>query len=199
MIEFLVPILSIAAIAGIVLLMGKKARNAFPKGWIFGARINGFNASFGMGDRPTLTKNGFAFDFLEHGHGEVHAITRECTGLDDTVTMLWRGTDLDVLPVEEPDKMATISLYIHEKGLDWKDPDARWYSEFAFILKNGDNLSIFTMKDWRNVNGQSDNARFAQALRNVERVGLAFGSRDRRSHGVAGSGRFELLRLDGVR
>ena len=192
-------ILAAALIVGLARWASRRRARALPQGWIFGARVNGLNASMGMGERPTLTDGGFAFDFPPSGAGEVHAVTRDCIALGDPLRVSWRVTASEVTPVEQPDRPATVSIYLHEKGQDWSDPDARWYAPEAFPLIDGKHARTIPLTGWRNVNGQRDDARFARALRDIGRIGIAFGTADRRSHGVAGSGRFELLALEGMR
>ena len=188
-------LLAVACIVTLIWLHRKRVK-PLPQGWIFGARVNGRNASIGMGERPELTKDGFAFDFPDLLDGEVHAVTRECAGLTGNLRFEWFVTGGPFIAVEQPFLPATVSIYLHTAGQDWRDPNARWYAPEAFKLIEGRHSRSIPLTGWRNVDGRLDEVRFVEALRNVGRIGIAFGSRDRRSHGVAGTGRFELLALE---
>lgn len=135
-----------------------------------------------------------SFDF-----GEPHYMTKDCNGLSGSIRVKWRFAG-DVFPVEQPGAQPLVSVHFQRKGDDWtaqgKYGGYRFYSRLTFPLTGSGEATIpLTPEQWGNVWGKQDG--FAEALRNASRVGLVFGWDGGRGHGVAGSGRFELLEFDG--
>lgn len=136
-----------------------------------------------------------SFDF-----GEPHYMTKDCSGLSGSIRVKWRFTG-DVFPVEQPGAQPLLSVHFQRKGDNWtaqgKYGGYRFYSRLTFPLVAGEHEAVIALvpDEWGNVWGSQDG--FAEALRNASRVGLVFGWSGGRGHGVAGSGRFELLEFEG--
>jgi hypothetical protein len=152
-------------------------------------------------------------DFPVAGSGQVDALTTAVGPLDGArqITLRYRvdaarGTRF--VADETPDEPATVSLYFQQAGDSWSGrgrfASYRWYSPARAVvpLTPGEHaLTVQLDETWTNVNGQPNHAvpdGFAAALRDTARIGLAFGSPSRRSHGVYATGpaRFTLYSLD---
>ena len=181
--------------------------------WEIGPVVRGRNYSVGMPARPRGGPGGTVeFDFPLAGRGEVDAMTRPIGSLVQArkITMRYRieaapGTRFH--PAETPDEPATISLYFQRSGDSWsgRGPFAsyRWYvpgRAVATIAPGEHQITIAFDEVWTNVLGQPNSQwpdAYAAARREAARIGIAFGSAGRRSHGVYATGpaRFTLLAL----
>ncbi|MGB3167417.1 MAG: hypothetical protein WBA68_11650 [Alteraurantiacibacter sp.] len=180
--------------------------------WTIGPVIRGRNYSAGMPLHPTEAGRGWFFDFpgprREDGH--VHYVTRATVPLDRARGLRLRyridarpGTRF--VPQEHPDLPGTISLYIQRAGDDWNGRGAtefsRWYSPGQTVreLSAGEHeIVILFDENWRSVMGSNRRRNpdaFRDALANAATVGMTFGSRRARGHGVFATApaRFTLL------
>lgn len=185
------------------------------RAWEIGPLIRGRNYSLNMPLHPSISDDGWTFDFPgpRARDGHVHYVTRESGPLDEArgIRVRYRVTaerGTRFVPQEMPHEEATLSLYFQTYNDDWsargRHEFARWYSPSLrqFVIEPGEHeITVMFDENWRSVMG-SDQVRspgqFADALANVGRVGLTFGSRSRRGHGVFATGRasFELLAFD---
>lgn len=152
-------------------------------------------------------------DFPIAGSGQVDALTTAIRPLADArrITLRYRvaaarGTRF--VADETPNEPATVSLYFQQAGDSWSGrgrfASYRWYAPGRAVipLTAGEHsVTVRLDETWTNVNGQPNSQvpeEYAAALRNTARIGLAFGSSPRRSHGVytTGPARFTLLGLD---
>lgn len=182
--------------------------------WEIGPMVRGKNYSVGMPAHPSPGPGGsLVMDFPAAGAGEVDALTTAVGPLAGArkITLRYR---VDAAPrtrfiaVETPNEEATVSLYFQQAGDSWsargRFASFRWYVPAHAVIPLRPGLHTVTVhlnETWTNVNGHPNNAvpeGFAAALRNTARLGLAFGSSSRRSHGVYATGpaRFTLLSLD---
>ncbi len=182
--------------------------------WEIGPMVRGQNYSVGMPAHPKAGPNGsLAIDLPLAGAGQVDALTVEVGPLNGVrqITMHYR---IDAAPGtrfvadEMPSEPATVSLYFQRAGDDWSGRGRyeayRWYSPQQGVvpLTPGEHTVRVRLDEvWINVNGRpndSEGAGFAAALADTARIGVAFGSSSRRSHGVYATGpaRFTLLSLD---
>ena len=182
--------------------------------WEIGPWVRGKNYSVGMQDTPRTARNGaLVVDFPRAGRGEWDAMTTRIGSLRgvETITVRYR---VDAAPgtrfvaVETPNEPATVSIYFQRAGDNWtgrgKYGSYRWYAGEAGIkhLAPGEHTMTVRLDDrWGSVDGKPSTSRaaaFADAKANAARLGLAFGSNSRRSHGVAATGnaRFTLLSVD---
>jgi len=182
--------------------------------WEIGPWVRGRNYSVGMPLRPSSGPDGsLVMDFPVSGSGQVDALTTATGPLAGArqITLRYRvdaarGTRF--VADEMPNEPATVSLYFQQAGDTWsakgRFASYRWYSPARAVvaLTPGEHsLTVQLDETWTNVNGQPNHAApdgFAAALRNTARIGLAFGSPSRRSHGVytTGPARFTLYSLD---
>jgi len=181
--------------------------------WEIGPRIRGRNYSVGMPAHPSPGPRGtLVMDFPIAGSGQVDALTTAVGPLAGAraITLRYRvdatrGTRF--VADETPDQAATVSLYFQQAGDSWSGSGRfasyRWYAPGRAVipLTPGEHTVIVRLDEtWTNVDGQPSHAApagFAVALRNTARIGLAFGSLSRRSHGVYATGpaRFTLRSL----
>lgn len=168
--------------------------------WEIGPNARGRNYSVGMPARPTSGPGGsLVMDFPMAGNGQVDALTTAVLPLAGAsqITMRYR---VDAAPgtrfiaAEMPNEPATVSLYFQQAGDNWSGKGRyasyRWYAPARAVVPLAPGEHTVTVRldeTWTNVTGQP-NVRepdgFAAALRNTARIGLAFGSPSRRSHGV---------------
>ena len=106
---------------------------------------------------------------------------------------------------ESPNEAATVSLYFQQRDDNWsargRYGSYRWYAPVRAVVPLASGLFQMTVRldeTWTNVNGQpvsQNRDGFDAALRDTVRIGLAFGSSSKRSHGVYATGpaRFTLL------
>jgi hypothetical protein len=162
---------------------------------------------------PSPTRDGgLAFDFPIAGRGQIDAMTVATGPLAGArqITVRYRveaarGTQF--VADETPGEPATVSLYFQQAGDNWSGrgryQSFRWYTPARFVmpLTPGEHtISVRFDEVWTNVNSQPNSNieqrdPYASALQNTARIGLAFGSLSRRSHGVYATGpaRFTLL------
>jgi hypothetical protein len=182
--------------------------------WEIGPIVRGKNYSVGMPARPSAGPEGsLVIDFPAAGLGEVDALSTGVGPLTGArnITLRYR---VDAAPrtrfiaVETPNEPATVSLYFQQAGDNWsargRFASYRWYAPARAVIPLTPGLHTVTVQlneTWTNVNGQANSAvpdGFSAALRNTARLGLAFGSSTRRSHGVHATApaRFTLLGLE---
>lgn len=182
--------------------------------WEIGPWVRGKNYSVGMPPRPTPGPRGsLVMELPIVGAGQVDALTTAVGPLASArqITLRYRvdaprGTRF--VASETPNEAATVSLYLQQAGDNWSGrgryESYRWYSPARGVvpLTAGEHTVTVQLDDaWTNVNGRPNHQvpeGFAAAIRNTARVGIAFGSSSRRSHGVSATGpaRFTLLSLD---
>jgi hypothetical protein len=182
--------------------------------WEIGPWVRGRNYSVGMPAQPRPGPRGsLLMDFPVAGTGQVDALTTASGPLAGArqITVRYRvdasrGTRF--VADEMPNEPATVSLYFQRAGDDWSGrgryASYRWYSPAHGVvpLTPGEHTITVQFNDaWTNVQGEHNRQvpdGFVAALQNTARIGLAFGSPSRRSHGVfaTGSARFTLLGLD---
>jgi hypothetical protein len=182
-------------------------------GWEIGPIIRGKNYSQGMPLRPSRSPGGWAFDFptpnADAGH--VHYVTFRPGSLVGKSRLLIRyrvdarrGTRF--VPQESPDKPATVSVYIQQRGDNWSAKGRyeyyRWFApaRTVRILAPGEQEVEVRLDDpnWVSVLGGTSSlvpGRMQAALADVDRIGLLFGSAGGRGHGVYATApaRFTLL------
>ncbi|MBH5321923.1 hypothetical protein [Aurantiacibacter sediminis] len=184
----------------------------FAYDWEIGPVIRGRNYSVGMPPHPVVTRDGWYFDFPgpRRRDGHVHYITRPSGPLDRArgIRIRFRidaRRNTRFVPQEHPDLHATLSLYLQENGDDWsgrgRGEFSRWYSPTAALIEltpGAHEASIMFDENWISVMGSNRNRNpreFAAMLARVGTVGITFGSRQARGHGVFATApaRFELL------
>lgn len=182
--------------------------------WEIGPVVRGRNSSIGMPSAPQpVAGGGVAFEFPVAGQGEMHALTTTVQPLAGArvVTVRYRvdvarGTRF--VAVDTPTEPATISLYLQRRNDSWSGKGQftshRWYSAWNAVLPITPGVHTIRVRFdalWTNVQGQpvsQDRDGYIAALEDTARVGIAFGSSTRRSHGVYATGhaRFTLLGFD---
>ena len=100
---------------------------------------------------------------------------------------------------EAPDETATVSLYFQRRGDTWtargRYASYRWYAPELTLVPLSVGTHTMTVgldEDWVNVAflpRSRDPAGYAAARADTGRIGLAFGSKSLRSHGVYATGR----------
>lgn len=184
--------------------------------WEIGPWVRGRNYSVGMPAQPRSGPGrSLTFDFPLAGAGQVDALTTPVGPLAGASRIAVRyrveaarGTRF--VADETPGEQATVSLYFQQAGDNWSGRGRyqgyRWYTPVRAVmpLTPGEHTIMVGLDEvWTNVNGQPNSnveqrGPFAAALENTARIGIAFGSVSRRSHGVYATGpaRFTLLNLD---
>lgn len=170
--------------------------------WEIGPIIRGKNYSVGMPLTPKPERSGwsFAFPVGSAAAGHVHYVTSRPESLAGKSRIVVRyridaapGTRF--VPQANPDRAGTVSLYLQRRGDNWNAKGRyqfyRWYAPAASVreLAPGVGEISVTLDDpqWISVLGQpagSNRAALEDALADVERVGLVFGSSNARGHGV---------------
>ena len=99
---------------------------------------------------------------------------------------------------EQPDQPATISLVFQQRGDNWSGrgryESYRWYAPAQTVaeLTPGEHQMVVDLDDgWTSVQGgpaAADPNGFRTAIDNAERVGIVFGWRNARGHGVYATG-----------
>lgn len=180
----MIYVLVLAAVIG--LLLYRRKRRSAPRWRFYG--------SPGMPKAPTVSGVGWWFNFPTKPSSHVHYVQDfEPPALRPGMTLTARfridGTTV-FIPQERPTEIATVSLLIQRKGDDWsargKYAAYRWYSGDQIALAPGEHvLSVpLTAEAFGDVYGGHDPQAFAEALANVENIGLVFGSPGGRGHGV---------------
>lgn len=182
--------------------------------WEIGPWVRGRNYSVGMPAQPSSGPRGeLVMDFPVAGVGQVDALTTAIGPLAGArqITVTYRvdaarGTSF--IADEMPNEPATISLYFQQAGDNWssrgRSASYRWFSPGHAVVPLRPGRHTITVRldeAWTNVNGKPNHQErdgFEMALQNTARIGLAFGSPSRRSHGVytTGPARFTLLAFD---
>lgn len=182
--------------------------------WEIGPWVRGRNYSVGMPARPSPGPGGsLHMNFPIAGAGQVDALTTDTPPLAGArrITFRYRvaaarGTRF--VADEMPHEPATVSLYFQQAGDRWSGrgrfASYRWYSPARAVMPitpGEHRVTVALDEVWTNVQGQPNGQApegYADALRNTARIGLAFGSPSRRSHGVYATGpaRFTLLSFD---
>ena len=182
--------------------------------WQIGPIVRGKNYSVGMPARPSQGPGGsLVMDFPVAGAGQVDAWTTAIRPLAGSraITIRYRvdvarGTRF--VADEKPDEPATISLYFQQAGDTWsgkgKYASYRWYvpGHAVIPLTPGEHTVRVSLDErWTNVFGvgnDADRQGYAAALAQTAKIGVAFGSVGRRSHGVYATApaRFTLIDLD---
>ena len=185
------------AIAAAIFLLTRKNKSPSKSGW---------RMEHSPGAKPLVMQGaGWFFDFPAVPTGHVHYVQwfdpPPLVGAEH-ITVRFRVTGGGFVPQEFPDgRPATVSLLIQRKGDNWsadaKTKSYRWYSSEAQQLAAGDyQMTVpLDVSAWGDVyNGKDANA-FADAVRNVDNIGLVFGSAGGRGHGVYATqpSRFTLL------
>ena len=181
--------------------------------WEIGPIIRGKSYSVNMPLRPQPTERGWSFDFPSNSKrdGHVHYVSFDPGSLDGAREIkvryrvdARRGTRF--VPQEFPDRPATVSLYFQRAGDNWTAKGRyamyRWYAPADSIQSIAPGVHEMTVRlddpRWGAVVGGNASQyprEFAAALANADNVGLVFGSKGGRGHGVYATGpaRFELL------
>jgi hypothetical protein len=172
------------------------------------------NFSVGMPAHPSPEPNGsLVMEFPVAKSGEVDALTMGIGPLAGAreITLRCRveaGRGTPFIAHETPGEPARVSLYFQQAGDNWSGrgrfASYRWYSPARGVvpLEPGQHaITVQIDEAWTNVNAQSSHALpdgYAAVLQDTARIGLAFGSSSRLSHGAHSTGpaRFELLGLD---
>ena len=207
--------ISLAAVAAASLVAGTALYAAAPAAteWAIGPIIKGRNYSVGMPRTMAPGRDGpwVAFPVVRAAPGHVHYVTLPTGPLppDATIKVRYRidaaqGTRF--VPQEVPDQTATVSFVMQRRGDNWTAKRGyehfRWYSPAAEVdpIEPGVHTMTLRLDDgrWTNVHGhsRSDHPRaFAEALANLDNVGMVFGSHGLRGHGVYATApaRFTLL------
>ncbi len=181
--------------------------------WEIGPIIRGRNYSVGMPLNPTPLRTGWFFDFPvgSEAAGHVHYLTFQPGSVAgrSRITVRYRvdaapGTRF--VPRANPELPGTVSLYFQRQGDDWRARRGsqffRWYAPEATmrVLAPGVHEMSVRLDDpeWLAVLGSASPALWdmrAEAWANIDRIGLVFGAREGRGHGVFASApaRFTLL------
>lgn len=192
------------------------ALSAMPpaEAWEIGPLVRGRSYSIGMPDHPAAGPRGsLQMDFPVAGAGEVDALTTSVGPLAGArqITLRYRvdaPQGARFVAVEMPNEPATVSLYFQRAGDNWSGrgryESHRWYSPARAVVPltpGNHTVTVRLDETWTNVQGRPNHeaaSGFSGALENTARLGLAFGSPSRRSHGVYATkpARFTLLGLD---
>ena len=183
-------------------------------GWEIGPVIRGRNYSVGMPLQPAPAGRGWAFDFpVGCDSGHVHYVTYNPGSLTGARRLVVRyrvearpGTRF--IPEGMPQLPATVSFVIQRRGDNWSARGDyeyyRWYAPMHSVreIGRGEHEVTIRLDDpmWGSVMGMSaadHPEKFEDALANAARIGLVFGSRSGRGHGVCATdpARFTLLRF----
>lgn len=185
-----------------------------PEEWEIGPWARGKNYSISMPAHPSRGPSGsITMQLPVVGSGEVDALTTSIGSLEGArqITLRYRidaPPSTRFLPSEAQDEQATVSLYFQRRGDTWtargRYAAYRWYSPMRGVIpmSRGEHTVVLRFDEtWTNVYAKpntSDPRGYAEALREASRIGIAFGSRSFRSHGIYATGpaRFTLLALD---
>lgn len=204
----------------LALLVGGLAMPAWSQtaqDWEIGPVIRGKNYSVGMPLHPVQGRGqSWSFDFprapdARGRGGHVHYVTFAPGSLAGKTKIRVRyridaAQGVRFVPQEFPDRTAVMSLYFQRRGDTWTAKGRyrfyRWYAPNAAVQTIEPGVHEFTLAlddpRWIAVMGGTSStnpAKFRQALEQVSRVGLVFGSNGGRGHGVYATGpaRFTLL------
>lgn len=206
--------IALAAGSGVALPASASAQSA--EQWQIGPIIRSRNYSVGMPLHPEPEARGWHFDFPypHEGAGHVHYVTFNPGSLSgkSKIVMRYRveaPPGVRFVPQETPDDPATVSLFFQRRGDNWSAKRRyeyyRWYAPAATVQEIAPGLHEMTVSllddDWISVMGSpagENGALFADAVADARSVGLVFGSRGLRGHGVYATGpaRFTLISFD---
>ena len=181
--------------------------------WEIGPVIRGRNYSQGMPPRPIPAPRGWYFDFPvgSAAAGHVHYVTFRPGPMSAKSRIVVRYRidarhDTRFVAQENPAAAATVSVSFQRRGDNWGAKGRyqfyRWYAPVRTVreIAPGEQEISIALDDpeWVSVQGHlagSVPGEMAAALRDVERIGLVFGSLDGRGHGVFATqpARFTLL------
>lgn len=170
--------------------------------WEIGPVIRGKNYSVNMPPSPKPERGGWSFDFPvgSKAAGHVHYVTFRPGSLAGKARIVVRyrvdakaGTRF--VPQANPDRAGTVSLYLQRRGDNWNAKGRyqyyRWYAPAASVRELAPGVGEISVSlddpQWISVLGQpaaTNPGAMREALADVERVGLVFGSSNARGHGV---------------
>lgn len=206
---------AIASLAALALLTSAASPATAQDGaaWEIGPIIRGKNYSQGMPLRPQPTRTGWQFDFPvgSAAAGHVHYVTHRPGPIapGSRIVVRYRvdarpGTRF--VPQESPELAGTVSLYFQRRGDSWSAKGRyehfRWYAPAATVrqIAPGEQEISVRLDDpnWISVLGRTAGANpgaLEDALADIDRIGLVFGSPAARGHGVYATApaRFTLL------
>ncbi|HEY0597656.1 hypothetical protein [Sphingopyxis sp.] len=185
-------------------------------GWEIGPIIRGKNLSPGMPARPMPTRGGWYFDFPvgSAAAGHVHYVTGRTGALAGTSRIVMRYR-IDAEPgtrfvaQENPRAPATVSIYLQRRGDNWTGRGRyqyyRWYAPVPTVreLAPGEHEISVRLDDpyWISVAGRNaikTPGAMEDAIGDLDRIGLVFGTTAHRGHGVFATrpARFTLLSFE---
>ncbi|MBU1607256.1 MAG: hypothetical protein KKD08_10685 [Alphaproteobacteria bacterium] len=198
--------------------LGSLALAATPaaSGWVIGPIIKGKNYSVGMPLHPSPMRNGWYFEFPypDRDSGHVHYVTFQPESLagKSRIRVRYRvnaAPSTRFIPQEHVGLPATVSLFFQRRGDTWtargKYNYFRWYAPGHSVQEIGPGTYQMTVRlddpQWTPVMGgeaMDHQQSFRTALADPVQIGLVFGSRAARGHGVftTAPARFELLSFD---
>lgn len=203
---------AVLAIGGAALSAAELSGGIWEIGPVIGAR----NYSQGMPPVPVPRGRGWYFDFPSPrtGGGSVHYITTPTGSLDGARRIVVRyridaPRGAQFVAEQTPDFPATVSLYLQRGGDGWSGRHSfefyRWYAPNATMRELAPGVGEMTVSlsdpGWISVQGRAAAEfprQFAEALSDSNRVGLVFGSRQARGHGVYATAPARF-RLEGFR
>ena len=187
----------VVAILVMAALLLRKHRGVFGPEWRIGY-------SPGMPNTPVMQGSGWYFDFPTDPASHVHYVQWfKPPALVGSLYVKFTVTGGGFIAPRYPGETAVVSLLIQRKGDDWtaqgKYQGYRWFSSAIVTLADGqfEITAPLNVASWSDVEGGRDPAAFAEAIRNVENVGLVFGVSGGRGHGVYATepSRFTLLEI----
>lgn len=189
---------AVLAIGGVALSAAELSDGIWEIGPVIGAR----NYSQGMPPAPVPQGRGWYFDFPSPrtGGGSVHYITTPTGSLDGARRIVVRyrieaPRGAQFVAEQTPNFPATVSLYLQRGGDGWSGRRGfefyRWYAPNPTMRELAPGIGEMTVSlsdpGWISVQGRAASEfprQFAEALSDSGRVGLVFGSRQARGHGV---------------
>lgn len=198
--ESIVLVVIVVVLAALLLRNRKKQQagdGIVRKGW----RIN---YSTGFPATPTPQGAGWFIDFPVGPQAHLHYVQwyappKLIVGMTLSVRFKIEGSGF--VPIEFPDKPATVTLMVQRRGDDLsaagKYASYRWFSKATVTMADGE-FTLSTPLDvevWKDVYTGKDPELFRQALADAENIGILFGSAGGRGHGVyvTAPARFTLL------